>query len=124
MSAFGGKADMTFCGCLLLRSLLGVKRTWARAVHMSAFDPKRTKYLFRPRVHLLRFGKKTIGLVGGWFAQARFHQSRGWLGIALAVHRASAAADDASRRISGRRKPGAVWSPLERLPPRPERNGL
>src|SRR5262249_4497320 len=42
MSAFGGKADMTFCGCLLFRSLLGVKRTWAGAVHMSAFYPKRT----------------------------------------------------------------------------------
>src|SRR5262245_15077529 len=27
MSAFGGKADMTFCGCLLSRSLSGVKRT-------------------------------------------------------------------------------------------------
>jgi hypothetical protein len=28
MSAFGGKADMTVCGCPLLQSLLGVKRTW------------------------------------------------------------------------------------------------
>src|SRR5262249_7571796 len=27
MSAFGGKADMTICACLLSRSLLGVKRT-------------------------------------------------------------------------------------------------
>jgi len=36
------KADMTFCGSPLLRSLLGVKRTWAVAPHMSAFDPKRT----------------------------------------------------------------------------------
>src|SRR5262245_3731535 len=42
MSAFGGKADMTVCGCLLSRSLLGVKRTLPFAVHMSAFDPKRT----------------------------------------------------------------------------------
>src|SRR5215831_17524855 len=42
MSAFGGKADMTLCGCLLSRSLLGVKRTWLIAAHMSAFDPKRT----------------------------------------------------------------------------------
>src|SRR5262249_22071660 len=42
MSAFGGKADMTVCGCLLLRSLLGVKRTWPVALHESAFDPKRT----------------------------------------------------------------------------------
>jgi len=41
-SAFGGKADMTLCGCPLFRSLLGVKRTWVIAAHMSAFDPKRT----------------------------------------------------------------------------------
>jgi hypothetical protein len=42
MSAFGGKADMAFCGCLLSRSLLGVKRTCLFAPHMSASDPKRT----------------------------------------------------------------------------------
>jgi hypothetical protein len=42
MSAFGGKADMTFCGILLSRSLLGVKRTWLFASRMSAFEPKRT----------------------------------------------------------------------------------
>jgi hypothetical protein len=42
MSAFGGKADMTGCRCLLLRSELGVKRTWPIAPHMSANDPKRT----------------------------------------------------------------------------------
>ena len=42
MSAFGGKADMTVCGCLLSRSLLGAKRTSLFALHMSAFDPKRT----------------------------------------------------------------------------------
>jgi hypothetical protein len=37
-SAIGGKADMMFCGCLLLRSLLGVERTSPFAAHMSAFD--------------------------------------------------------------------------------------
>src|SRR5262249_53307279 len=42
MSAFRCKADMTVCGCLLLRSLLGVKRTCSFALHMSAYDPKRT----------------------------------------------------------------------------------
>src|SRR5262245_12597111 len=41
MSAFGGKADMRVCGSPLSRSLLGVKRTWPSAPHMSAFDPKR-----------------------------------------------------------------------------------
>jgi hypothetical protein len=42
MSAFGGKADMALCGNSLSRSLLGVKRTCLIALHMSAFDPKRT----------------------------------------------------------------------------------
>src|SRR5262245_66186617 len=42
MSAFGGKADVTFCENSLSRSLLGVKRTWRFALHMSACDPKRT----------------------------------------------------------------------------------
>jgi hypothetical protein len=41
-SAFGGKADTTFRGSPLLRSLLGVKRTSLFAAQMSAFDPKRT----------------------------------------------------------------------------------
>jgi hypothetical protein len=40
--AFGGKADMTFCGISLSRSLLAVKRTSSRHAAMSAFDPKRT----------------------------------------------------------------------------------
>ena len=42
MSPFRGKADITIAACLLLRSLLGVKRTWRFAAHMSASDPKRT----------------------------------------------------------------------------------
>jgi hypothetical protein len=33
---------MTIGTCPLSRSLLGVKRTWVGALHMSAFDPKRT----------------------------------------------------------------------------------
>src|SRR5262245_52277287 len=47
MSAFRGKADMPQWSCPLLRSLLGVKRTWAVAVQMSAYDPKRTSMAFR-----------------------------------------------------------------------------
>src|SRR5262249_48078259 len=42
MSAFGGKADITFRGCPLSRSLSGVKQTSLVAAHMSACDPKRT----------------------------------------------------------------------------------
>src|SRR5262245_14369415 len=57
MSAFGGKADMTFCRCPLSRSLLGVKRTSSAALHMFAFDPKRTfvypltRSISRPRLN-------------------------------------------------------------------------
>jgi hypothetical protein len=36
-----------FAACLLSRSLLGVKRTWRCAVHMSAYDPKRTSDVLR-----------------------------------------------------------------------------
>src|SRR5262249_3884 len=43
MSPFGRKADMTFRGSPPLRSLLGAKRTCFDALHMSAFDPKRTQ---------------------------------------------------------------------------------
>jgi len=51
MSAFGGKADMMFCGCPLLRSLLGVKRTCPFALHMSASDPMRTYPTYNPAFH-------------------------------------------------------------------------
>src|SRR5262245_11117523 len=47
MSAIGGKADMTVCGSLLLRSLLTVRRTSAVALHMSASDPKRKSPVLR-----------------------------------------------------------------------------
>jgi hypothetical protein len=40
-------------GNSLLRSLLGVKRTWPFALHMSAFDPKRT---FQSHPQLAAFG--------------------------------------------------------------------
>jgi hypothetical protein len=39
---------MAFAGSPLSRSLLGVKRTWAGAVQMSAYDPKRTLRQFNP----------------------------------------------------------------------------
>jgi len=47
MSAFGGKADMTIGRCPLWWSLSGVKQTWVAALHMSAFDPKRTLAVLR-----------------------------------------------------------------------------
>jgi hypothetical protein len=42
MSAFGGEADMTFCGNPLSRSLSEVKRTRVSTPRMSAYDSKRT----------------------------------------------------------------------------------
>jgi hypothetical protein len=42
MSAFRGRADITFRGGPLSWSLSGVKRTSLVALHMSASDPKRT----------------------------------------------------------------------------------
>jgi hypothetical protein len=55
MSAFRCKADITIAACLLLRSLLGVKRTCPIAVRTSAFGPKRTS-LVAP--HMSAFGGK------------------------------------------------------------------
>src|SRR5215831_3240380 len=66
MSAFGGKADMTVCGCLLSRSLLGVKRTWALAPHTSAFDPKRTFLLCGLRRILATFLASLTNRRMGW----------------------------------------------------------
>jgi hypothetical protein len=43
-----------------LMSLLGVKRTWPIAVHMSAFDPKRTLSGGPLRLTLMEIGKRTI----------------------------------------------------------------
>jgi hypothetical protein len=43
MSAFGGKAEMTICGNPLLRSLLGVTRTW-RFVGPSLNEPQLNRY--------------------------------------------------------------------------------
>src|SRR5262245_35839984 len=63
MSAFGGKADMTVCGCPLSRSLLGVKRTWLFATHMSAYDPKRTSVTpLLLQVNLLGFQRTGVVL--------------------------------------------------------------
>ena len=67
MSAFGGKADMAYCGMSLSRSLLGVKRTCVFALHMSAFDPKRT---CQAQIGLLM---KVSGYVGNLAASTVFY---------------------------------------------------
>jgi hypothetical protein len=38
MPAFGVEADMTLCGKSAFAVAVGVKQTWALALHMSAFD--------------------------------------------------------------------------------------
>src|SRR5215510_2812578 len=83
MSAFGGKADMAGCGSPLSRSLLGVKRTWASALHMSAYDPKRT-LAYRSTTHLwplqcvsLRSFRRLVLIIGcGHEAAGVHHISR------------------------------------------------
>jgi hypothetical protein len=52
--------------CPLSRSLLGVKRTWPFALHMSAYDPKRTSRLLRKGARLCAVsyslpGRKVLG---------------------------------------------------------------
>src|SRR5262249_46255605 len=76
MSAFGGKADMTFCGCLLSRSLSGVKRTSLFAAHMSAYDPKRTSVGLRPTPSRVFAQIATITCLslGGDYEATRLHQ--------------------------------------------------
>jgi hypothetical protein len=60
---FRGKADIAFCGISLLRSLLGVKRTWLVAAHMSAFDPKRTlKPVAQPSRHTAMLVSEVRGI--------------------------------------------------------------
>ena len=67
MSAFGGKADMTFCENPLSRSLLGAKRTCPFALHMSANDPKRT---------LIADATRSFGGVGPWSNSKHYAYSR------------------------------------------------
>src|SRR5262249_46876686 len=98
MSAFGGKADMTGCGCLLSRSLLGVKRTWLIAAHMSAFDPKRTL----AALHVRRFQCASLSL-GGGNETARVHYTSRQCGY-VATHSACATVGKtADYRVLGRR---------------------
>src|SRR5262245_9121448 len=114
MSAIGGKADMTVCACLLLRSLLGVKRTWAGAVQMSAFDPKRTLAVSRPALPECYFEliRCPVLSLGGGNATARVHQGNSWISSNVAVRRACAAAaageTDRLADGSGRKQPGIV----------------
>src|SRR6478672_1884437 len=113
MSAFGGEADMTVCGRLLSRSLLGVKRTWPFAAHMSAFDPKRT--LSRLLTDLVWAATMPVLNLGDRLEAARSHYTSWRCRGRMVANRTWAAgrADAARRRTrvpsrgrSGRASPG------------------
>src|SRR5262245_9882987 len=67
-----------------LMSLLGVKRTWAFAPHMSAFDPKRTLVVLANVASLSRHDASPEPAGRGNEA-ARFHQSDRWWGGRMAT---------------------------------------
>src|SRR5262245_10269022 len=121
MSAFGGKADVTIWACPLLRSLLGVKQTWALAPHTSAFDPKRTwdGGLSRWRFEPLRCSVVSLG-VGN--ETARFHHLGGrYSGVAARGVRATAIA---TNWICSRWVCQSIGAPRDRVSSRLERNRL
>src|SRR5262245_66562294 len=81
MSALEGKADMTGCRCLLSMSLLGVKRTWLIALHMSAFDPKRTSPVYlAPSRATVRIATMSCLRLGGDNEATRFPDGCGLSG--------------------------------------------
>src|SRR5262245_16430501 len=105
---FRGKADMTLYGNPLSRSLLGVKRTWLVAAHMSAFDPKRTSTdpLLRPNLRVTgpRLGKTVVNtFLGSGNETARVHHACWWRG-SMADHDVCATA----RRAAAHRCPDDV----------------
>src|SRR5262245_5772625 len=102
MSAFRGKADMTFCECLLLWSLLGVMRTSLVAAHMSANDPKRTSETASDHpfqyASFSRYDGQSLVSRGGNEA-ARVHQPYRRRG-GVATHSPCATASDAGYWVS------------------------
>src|SRR5262245_24370815 len=101
MSAFGGKADMPPCECLLLLSLLGVKQTSACALHMSANDPKRTWAASSARPFRASLGRYDASILspGGGNATARVHYFSLRRGSHMAACCTCPAADDPSGRV-------------------------
>ena len=105
MSAFGGKADMAFCGKSAFAVAFGCKADMpCFALQMSAFDPKRTSGLAisrsLPRGKMVGFWHWTSRVLKGTHATARFHQSYCWLRSCLAARGARAAACKIGDRIS------------------------
>src|SRR5262245_3002514 len=111
MSAFGGKADMAFCGISLSWSLLGVKRSWLVAAHMSAFDAKRTLDLSPTRYRKTAF--REFGQVPVQLGR-KVVQKTGLAILVTALSVASAQAQSAagdlnSRNIERRAVEAVIW---------------
>src|SRR5262245_61829556 len=129
MSAFGGKADMPPCGSPLLRSLLGVKRTWVVAAHMSAYDPKRTLTCFfshsPPGRKVLGYSHRTKrGPSRSAHATTRFHQSCCRFRSRVADRGARAAGGEAGGRVSQCRVCQGLRATIVGLSQRSERGRL
>jgi type II secretory pathway component PulL len=62
--------------CPLSRSLLGVKRTWLVAAHMSACDPKRTWLLHREMSAGPKIGADALEFSLAQLNSGRFHALR------------------------------------------------
>src|SRR5262245_12400225 len=93
---------MADCGCLLSRSLLGVKRTCVAALHESAFDPKRTSETASDHpfqyASFSRYNGQSLVSRGGNEA-ARVHQPYRRRG-GVATHSPCATASDAGYWVS------------------------
>ena len=85
-----------FCLSPLLRSLLGVKRTWVGALHMAAYDPKRTWDEVFPSPCLNSYDALSCR---GSNEAARVHYARGQCGGCVAACCACAAVQVADRWI-------------------------
>ncbi len=81
--------------------LSGVKRTCRFALHMSAFDPKRTLAPFQ-RDSLSRYDGRSLS-VGATIETARVHHPSRWHGGSVAVDDARAAASNAGDWVHPRR---------------------
>jgi hypothetical protein len=91
--------------CLLSRSLMGAKQTWPFAVHMSAFDPKRTSGCTpsASQSARLRAEWRRSEPGSGSRASARFHQVYSWFSSRLAAAvGGTARRDGVPHRLPGR----------------------
>src|SRR5262245_33033224 len=107
--------------------LSGVKRTWLFALHMSAFDPKRTSALLASLTEAFQLNWNWRDLRasrGCLHAPARFHESYCWFSGRLAARGPLAATGYADRRLSQHSVAAGFGIYRGRFPQRPERSRL